>query len=74
MKLHELSPVPGSNPKAFRKGRGNNCEAATKVGEAIAQRAKDKGIDTVVFARGGYLYHGRVKALAEGARAAGLEF
>ena len=56
------------------EGRGNNCEAATKVGEAIAQRAKDKGIDTVVFDRGGYLYHGRVKALAEGARAAGLEF
>ena len=53
---------------------GNNCEAAAKVGEAIGQRAKDKGIDTVVFDRGGYLYHGRVKALAEGARKAGLEF
>ena len=56
------------------EGRGNNCEAAAKVGEAIAQRAKDKGIATVVFDRGGYLYHGRVKALAEGARKAGLEF
>ncbi len=55
-------------------GRGNTCEAAEKVGEALAQRAKDKGIDTVVFDRGGYLYHGRVKALAEGARKAGLEF
>lgn len=44
------------------------------MGEAIGQRAKDKGIDTVVFDRGGYLYHGRVKALAEGARKAGLEF
>ena len=55
-------------------GRGSNCEAAKKVGEAIAQRAKDKGITTVVFDRGGYLYHGRVKALAEGARGAGLEF
>ena len=42
--------------------------------QAVAQRAKDKGIDTVVFDRGGYLYHGRVKALAEGARKAGLEF
>ena len=55
-------------------GRGNTCEAAEKVGEALAQRAKDKGIDTVVFDRGGYLYHGRVKALAEGARKAGLGF
>ena len=40
----------------------------------LAERAKDKGIDTVVFDRGGYLYHGRVKALAEGAREGGLEF
>lgn len=59
--------------KSF-EGRGNNVEAAVKVGQAIAQRAKDKGIDTVVFDRGGYLYHGRVKALADGAREAGLEF
>lgn len=56
------------------EGKGNNCEAAQKVGQAIAQRAKDKGIDTVVFDRGGYLYHGRVKALAEGAREGGLTF
>lgn len=56
------------------EGRGSNAEAAAKVGQAIAQRAKDKGIDTVVFDRGGYLYHGRVKALADGAREAGLEF
>ena len=47
---------------------------ASNMKKAIAQRAKDKGIDTVVFDRGGYLYHGRVKALAEGARKAGLEF
>jgi large subunit ribosomal protein L18 len=59
--------------KSF-EGRGNNVEAAAKVGEMIAQRAKDKGIDTVVFDRGGYLYHGRVKALADGAREAGLNF
>lgn len=59
--------------KSF-EGRGNNAEAAAKVGQAVAQRAKDKGIDTVVFDRGGYLYHGRVKALADGAREAGLEF
>ncbi len=56
------------------EGSGGNCEAAKKVGAAVAQRAKDKGITTVVFDRGGYLYHGRVKALAEGAREGGLEF
>ena len=55
-------------------GPGSNCEAAKKEGEAIAQRAKDKGIEAVVFDRGGYLYHGRVKALAEGAREGGLQF
>ena len=66
--------VSASSLEKGFEGRGNNCEAAAKVGEAIAQRAKDKGIDTVVFDRGGYLYHGRVKALAEGARKAGLEF
>lgn len=51
-----------------------NIEAAGKVGELIANRAKEKGIETVVFDRGGYLYHGRVAAVAEGAREAGLEF
>ena len=53
---------------------GTKTDAAKKVGEAIAERAKAKGIDTVVFDRGGYLYHGRVKALAEGAREGGLNF
>ena len=53
---------------------GGNKEAAKVVGEAIAKRAKDKGIETVAFDRGGYLYHGRVKELADGARAAGLQF
>jgi large subunit ribosomal protein L18 len=62
-----------SMEKGF-EGRGNNIEAAQKVGQIVAQRAKDKGIDTVVFDRGGYLYHGRIKALADGAREAGLEF
>ncbi len=56
------------------EGRGNNMEAAKKVGLAVAARAKEKGIETVVFDRGGYLYHGRVKALAEGAREGGLAF
>lgn len=52
----------------------SNIEAAKKVGEAIGKRAKDKGIETVVFDRGGYKYHGKVKALAEAAREAGLKF
>ncbi len=53
---------------------GGNIEAAQKVGELIAQRAIAKGITNVVFDRGGFLYHGRVKALADAAREAGLEF
>ena len=56
------------------EGATGNCEAAKKVGLALAERAKAKGIDTVVFDRGGYLFHGRVAALAEGAREGGLEF
>ena len=56
------------------EGLGSNKEAAKKVGMAVAERAKAKGIDTVVFDRGGYIYHGRVQALAEGAREGGLEF
>lgn len=51
-----------------------NVEAAKKVGELIAKRAQDKGYKSVVFDRGGYLFHGRVKALADAAREAGLEF
>ncbi|TLS35503.1 50S ribosomal protein L18 [Pseudalkalibacillus caeni] len=54
--------------------QGGNVDAAQKVGEAIAQRAIDNGYKEVVFDRGGYLYHGRVKALAEAAREAGLKF
>ena len=56
------------------KGVGANCEAAKKVGQLVAERAKAAGITTVVFDRGGYVYHGRVAALAEGAREGGLEF
>lgn len=53
---------------------GSNIDAATKVGTEIAKRAVDKKIKKVVFDRGGYVYHGRVKALAQAAREAGLEF
>lgn len=53
---------------------GSNIEAAKAVGEAIGKRAVEKGIENAVFDRGGRLYHGRVKALAEGARSAGLKF
>lgn len=56
------------------EGYGGNIAAATAVGKLVAERAKAKGIETVVFDRGGYLYHGRVKALAEGAREGGLKF
>jgi large subunit ribosomal protein L18 len=53
---------------------GTKTERARAVGKAIAERAREKGINTVVFDRGGYLYHGRIKALADAAREAGLEF
>lgn len=52
----------------------NTTEAATKIGETIGKKAVEKGIKTVVFDRSGYVYHGKVKALADAARAAGLEF
>jgi large subunit ribosomal protein L18 len=54
--------------------KGGNVEAAKLVGKLIAERALSKGIEKVVFDRGGYIYHGRVKALAEAAREAGLKF
>mgnify|MGYP000341354355 CR=1 FL=1 len=56
------------------EGNGGNKAAARAVGKLVAERAKAKGIDVVVFDRGGYLYHGRVAELAEGAREGGLEF
>ncbi len=55
-------------------GNGGNIDAAKSVGRLIAERAKDQGVTRVVFDRGGYIYHGRVKALAEAAREAGLQF
>jgi large subunit ribosomal protein L18 len=59
-------------PKA--PGRKGKLEASKLVGKSIAQKAKEKGIDRVCFDRGGYLYHGRVKAVADGAREGGLNF
>ena len=59
--------------KSF-EGATGNADAAKKVGAVLAERAKAKGIDQVVFDRGGYIYHGRVAALAEGAREGGLKF
>jgi large subunit ribosomal protein L18 len=56
------------------KTAGGNIAGAKAIGKLVAERAKDKGIKAVVFDRGGYLYHGRVKALADAAREAGLEF
>lgn len=58
--------------KDLRGSTGGNIEAARRIGKAIAERALEKGISSVVFDRGGYLYHGRIKALTEAAREAGL--
>ena len=58
--------------KDLRTGKGGNLDAARRIGQTIAERALAKGIEQVVFDRGGYLYHGRIKALTDAARAAGL--
>jgi large subunit ribosomal protein L18 len=60
--------------KKGEKRTGGNVASAKDIGKLIAQRAQEKGVKKVVFDRGGYLYHGRIKALADAARAAGLEF
>ncbi|RAK61597.1 50S ribosomal protein L18 [Phenylobacterium hankyongense] len=60
--------------EAKAKAKGSDKDAAARVGALVAQRALDKGVKDVVFDRGGYLYHGRVKALADAAREAGLNF
>ena len=66
--------VSASSVDKGAKTKGGNVAAAKTIGKLVAERARDKGIKSVVFDRGGYVYHGRVKALAEAARAAGLEF
>ncbi|WP_085993670.1 50S ribosomal protein L18 [Oceanobacillus senegalensis] len=63
-----------TNDKELNVESTGNVEAAKQVGELIAKRAQENGFKSVVFDRGGYLYHGRVKALADSAREAGLEF
>ncbi|HUA60831.1 MAG TPA: 50S ribosomal protein L18 [Verrucomicrobiae bacterium] len=66
--------VAASSVDKAAKTNGGNLAAAKAIGKLLADRAKEKGIKSVVFDRGGYQYHGRVKALADAARAAGLEF
>ena len=64
----------GKGQKGDKRPTGGNVASAKEIGKLIAERAKEKGIKQVVFDRGGYLYHGRIKALADAAREAGLEF
>ena len=66
--------VAASSVEKGFEGNGGNIEAAKKVGAMVAERALQKGIEEIVFDRGGYVYHGRVAALAEGAREGGLKF
>ena len=69
-----ITIVSASSLESDQKYSGTNTEGATKIGTLIADRAIKKGVKSVVFDRGGYKYHGRVKALAEAARTAGLKF
>jgi large subunit ribosomal protein L18 len=66
--------VASASTIALKAKTGGNIAAAKEIGKAIAEKAREKGVTKVVFDRGGYLYHGRVKALADAAREAGLEF
>ncbi|HTW34761.1 MAG TPA: 50S ribosomal protein L18 [Rhizomicrobium sp.] len=70
----ETIVVASTNEKEGKSAKTYNVEAAAAVGKKIAERALAKGLKAVVFDRGGYIYHGRVKALAEAAREGGLEF
>lgn len=69
-----LVAASDSEPSLREQTSGSKTDGAKMVGEAVAKRALERGINQVVFDRGGFLYHGRVKALAEAARGAGLEF
>ena len=72
--VNGVTLVAASSLEKGFEGNGSNAEGAKLVGKAIAEKALAAGIKTVVFDRGGYVYHGRVAALAEGAREGGLEF
>jgi len=69
-----IASASSKTKKGEEQKTGGNIEAARAVGKLIAERAQEKGVKKVVFDRGGYLYHGRIKALADAAREAGLEF
>lgn len=73
---HTLAQASSLDPQLREQldGSGANVDVASRVGRVLAERAKEQGIDKVVFDRGGYVYHGKVKALAEAARESGLEF
>ena len=73
LKGHTLASA-STLDKDFKGGKGSNVEAAAEVGKLVAERASKAGVKDVIFDRGGYLYHGRVKALAEAAREGGLLF
>jgi len=66
--------IVSASTLALKSKTGGNVAAAKEIGKTIAERAKEKGIKRVVFDRGGFLYHGRIKALADAAREGGLEF
>jgi large subunit ribosomal protein L18 len=72
--VNGVTIVSASSMDKDFEGFGGNKEAARKVGQIVGKKAIEKGIETVVFDRGGYLYHGRVKELADGARESGLKF
>ena len=69
-----VTVAAASSLEGEKKAKGADKDAAARVGKLVAERAKEKGVTDVVFDRGGYIYHGRVKALADAAREAGLNF
>jgi large subunit ribosomal protein L18 len=71
---HKGETIVSTSSLALKLKSGGNVASAKEIGKAIAERAVEKGVKRVVFDRGGYLYHGRIKALADAAREAGLEF